>query len=315
MQAVVYTAPMTLENLDVAEPQPQPGDVVVEVRAVGICGSELEGFASASPFRVPPLIMGHEIAGVRADTGAHVAVNPLVACMACDLCGRGLPNVCRSRQILGIQRPGGFTERVAVPEVNCHVADASIPFTTLGMAEPLANAVHALRLVEQHDPWPQRAGIIGGGAIGLCQALVARARGIPHVELCDLSTDRLETARRAGITARQGDLDGEYDVIFDTVGLAATRGASLRLVRPGGTAMWVGLHGADAELDGRAMIRNEIRVLTTFGYTRHDFQLAVELTGDLEPDWIQTYPMGRGAEAFLGLLGGPAAATKIMLVN
>jgi threonine dehydrogenase-like Zn-dependent dehydrogenase len=306
---------MTLENVDVVEPKPRPGDVIVEVRAVGICGSELEGFASASPFRVPPLIMGHEIAGVRADTGAHVAVNPLVACMACDLCGRGLPNVCRNRQIVGIQRPGGFTERVAVPAVNCHPADSSVPFTTLALAEPLANAVHALRLVEQHDPWPQRVGIIGAGAIGLSQGLVAKERGIPHVELCDLSDDRLETARRAGIVVRHGELDGEFDVVFDTVGLAATRGASLRLVRPGGTAMWVGLHGADAELDARALIRNEIRVLTTFGYSRQDFQVAVDFASHLAPDWIQAYPMGQGAEAFLSLLSGPAPATKIMLVN
>jgi threonine dehydrogenase-like Zn-dependent dehydrogenase len=306
---------MTLDVMDVAEPQPSPGEVIVEVRAVGICGSELEGFASANPFRVPPLIMGHEIAGVRADTGAHVAVNPLVACMACDLCGRGLPNVCRNRQIIGIQRPGGFTERVAVPEVNCHMADSSIPFTTLALAEPLANAVHALQLVQQHDPWPQRVGIIGAGAIGLGQALVSQARGIPHVELCDLSADRLEAAGRAGIKVRQGELDGEFDVVFDTVGIAATRGASLRLVRPGGTAMWVGLHGSDAELDGRAMIRHEIRVLTTFGYSRQDFQVAVDFTGHLEPDWIQTHPMGRGAEAFLTLLSGPAAASKTMLIT
>lgn len=315
MQAVVYSAPMTLENMDVPEPQPQPGDVLVEVRAVGICGSELEGFASASPFRVPPLIMGHEIAGVRTDTGERVAINPLVACLTCDLCGRGFLNVCRNRQIVGIQRPGGFTERVAVPEGNCHMVDGDVPFTTLALAEPLANAVHALRLVEQHDPWPQRVGVIGAGAIGLSQALVAKARGIPDVELCDISPARLEAARRAGITVRHGELAGEFDAIFDTVGLAATRGASLRLVRPGGSAMWVGLHGSDAELDGRAMIRNEIRVLTTFGYGRQDFQVAVDFACRIEPDWIQTYPMRRGAEAFLGLLSEPAAATKIMLVN
>lgn len=79
--------------------------------------------------------------------------------------------------------------------------------------------------------------------------------------------------------------------------------------------MWVGLHGSDAELDARAMIRNEIRVLTTFGYSRQDFQVAVDFACRIEPDWIQTYPMARGAEAFLGLLSEPAAATKIMLVN
>jgi len=315
VQAVVYTAPLTIEVQDLPEPEAGPGEVLVDVRAVGICGSELEGFASQSPFRVPPLVMGHEFAGVRTDTGEHVAVNPLVACGRCDICARGLANVCRNRQIVGIQRPGGYAERVAVPEVNCHPAPASVPFTTLALAEPLANGVHALGLVQRHDPWPQRVGVIGGGAIGLCQALLAKGRGIPEVELCDLSPDRLATARRAGIGVREGELTGEYDVVFDTVGSAETRGASTRLVRPGGTAMWVGLHGDDADLNGRAMIRNEVRVLTTFGYSQHEFRTAMEFAAALDPDWIGTAPMGQGADAFRALLSGPAAATKMMLVR
>lgn len=315
MQAVVYTAPLTLEMLDIAEPEPAPGEVVIDVRAVGICGSELEGFASQSPFRVPPLVMGHEFVGVRADTGEHVAVNPLVACGSCDMCSRGLLNVCRHRQIIGIQRPGGFAERVAVPVSNCHTAAKHVPFTSLALAEPFANGVHALGLVQRHDPWPRRVGVIGGGAIGLCQALLAKARGIPEVDLCDLSPDRLAAARRAGINVQESELTGEYDVVFDTVGTPATRGASTRLVRPGGTAMWVGLHGPGADLDGRAMIRNEIRVLTTFGYTQHEFRTAVDFATTLLPDWIGTAPMSQGAEAFRALLSGPVAASKMMLVR
>src|SRR5260221_12985547 len=96
VQAVVYSAPMTLEVLDVVDPQPQPGEVIVNVRAVGICGSELEGFASASPFRVPPLIMGHEIAGVVASPGAHVAVRSLLSGSRLGQFRRGPPTVSRN---------------------------------------------------------------------------------------------------------------------------------------------------------------------------------------------------------------------------
>jgi NADPH:quinone reductase-like Zn-dependent oxidoreductase len=118
MRAMVYSAPLTLEMQDVAEPSPATGEVVVEVRAAGICGSELEGFATQSPFQVPPLIMGHEFAGTVADTGRRVVVNPLVNCRECDLCLLGATNVCRRRALIGVHRPGGFGERVAVPERN-----------------------------------------------------------------------------------------------------------------------------------------------------------------------------------------------------
>jgi len=323
MQAVVYTAPMELAVLDVPEPTPETGEVLVDVRAVGICGSELEGVATRSPFRVPPLIMGHEFAGVRVDTGEHVVVNPMVACLTCDLCSRGLSNVCRNRQIIGIQRPGGYGEFVAVPEHNLVTVDPAVPFTTMAFTEPIANAVHAMRLVQAHDPWPQRVGIIGCGAIGMALALVAKARGVPHIEITDLSEARLEKARAHGIVPAGASLAGEdYDVILDSVGSAATRGASLRLVRPGGTAVWVGLHGPDADLDGLAMIRREVRVLTAFCYDRNDFRVAARLVESMGPEWesrtpgwVATVPLAEGAKTFLSLLDGPTDAIKTMLVR
>jgi threonine dehydrogenase-like Zn-dependent dehydrogenase len=316
VQAVVYTGPLTIEVKEVEEPTTAADEVVVEMRAVGICGSELEGFATQSPFRVPPLIMGHEVAGIRTDTGEHVAINPVVSCMTCDLCSRGQVNVCRNRTIIGIQRPGGYSERLSVPAVNLVPARPDLAFTTLALAEPLANAVHAFDLVQAHDPWPQRVGVIGAGAIGMCLGLVARIRGVPQVEIVDPSVERCESAKRAGITVAEGELSGEFDVVFDSVGMAATRGASIARLRPGGTAVWVGLHAADADLDGRHMIRNEIRVLTTFCYNRIEFQTAVELLHTfVEPDWIATEPLSAGDEVFRSLLDGPVPATKTMLVN
>lgn len=315
MQAIVYTGPLELTVMDVPEPELGPGEVVIEVRAVGICGSELEGFASQSPFRVPPLIMGHEFAGTRVDTGEPVVVNPLVSCGVCDLCRRGLTNICRKRQILGIHRPGGYAERVAVPIENCVVVSDSVAFATLALTEPLANAVHALRLVQTHDSWPQRVGIIGCGTVGLAIGLIARTRGIPQIEISDLSADRLAFARRSGLEPVDARLRGEYDVVFDTVGSAATRGASLRHIRPGGSAVWVGLHGPEADLDGQMMIRNETRVLTTFCYDHHDFVIAASLAQRLEPDWLALHPMGTGDKVFLDLLNGPVAAIKSMLVR
>jgi threonine dehydrogenase-like Zn-dependent dehydrogenase len=304
-----------MKVMDIAEPVAGPGEVLVDVRAVGICGSELEGFASRSPFRVPPLVMGHEFAGTRLDTGTRVVVNPVVSCLVCDLCGRGLVNVCRHREILGIQRPGGYAERVAVPAANCVAVPDDVPFPTLALTEPLANAVHAFRLVQVHDAWPQRIGIIGCGMLGLAVGLVARSRGVPHIEINDLSGPRLAAAEREGLTAVEGGLEGEYDAVFDTVGSAATRGASVARVRPGGSAVWVGLHSPEADVDGQAMIRREVRVLTTFCYDRTDFAVAAELVQTLRPDWVASHPLSDGDNVFLSLLRGPAAAVKSMLVR
>ncbi len=314
MQALVYTEPLTVAVLEVPEPVPGPGEVVVEVRAAGICGSELEGFANQSPFRVPPLIMGHEFAGVRHDTGEHVVVNPLVSCLECDLCRRSLVNVCRKRQIIGIHRPGGFADRVAVPSSNCVSVDPSVPFTSLALAEPLANAVHALRLAQRHDAWPQRVGVIGCGMLGMAVGLVAARRGIPDVAICDLSPARLAGAARSGLVAAGPQLSGEYDLIIDTVGSPETRGSSVALIRPGGTAVWLGLHGEDSEVDELAMIRNEKQIVTSFCYDRNDFEIAVRLASELKPDWIDTRTLPGGAEIFTAMSQRTVDAIKVLLV-
>ena len=315
MQAMVYTAPLTLEMADVEEPVAADGEVIVEVEAVGICGSELEGFATQSPFRVPPLIMGHEFAGRRTDTGERVTVNPLLACGSCDLCLRGARNVCRKRKLIGIQQHGAFAELVAVPENRCVPLPAGMAAEHGALTEPVANAVHAWRLALSQDPGPARVGIIGAGTLGLVTALVVLQSGMADVEITDLSEVRLGFAREAGVpTAGQG-LEGEYDVIFDAVGSAATRATSVELLRPGGTAIWIGLHDEDAGFDSRAFIRAEKRVLATFCYHEHDFTAALDVIASIgSTPWIRSVPLSAGVETFEGLMNGDDSSTKTALV-
>jgi threonine dehydrogenase-like Zn-dependent dehydrogenase len=315
MRAMVYTAPLTLEVRDEPEPQPAPGEVVIEVQAVGICGSELEGFRSQSPFRVPPLIMGHELAGVRADTGERVAINPLIACGRCDMCLRGARNVCRERRLVGVHRAGGFAERVAVPAACCVPVPDGVPIETAALAEPVANAVHALRLAQGVDPQPRRIGVIGAGMLGLASALVALRHGIRDVAICDLSVERLEAAARAGVPMTAERLEGEFDVIFDAVGTPGTRAASVAQLRPGGTAVWIGLHAPDAGFDALGLIRGEQRVLGTFAYAERDFDSALAMVADLGMvPWATTVPLEEGVGAFHALLERPAAHAKTILV-
>ncbi len=311
VKAIVYTGPRELEYQDVDEPRPGPGEVVVRVQAVGICGSELHGVASENPFRVPPLVMGHEFVGVREDTGERIVVNPLVPCLDCDLCLRGRSNVCRNRTIVGIHRPGAFTERVAVPERNLYPAPDELTPEAGAVVEPLANAIHAWRLPA--DPTPQRVGIIGAGTMGLVSLLVARARGAPEVHVADIAEERLAVAHRLGASATAAALEGEFDLVIDAVGSAATRGVSVEQVRPGGSAVWIGLHGEDPGFASMPLIRLEKTVHGTFCYTPADFAAAVRLSPYLDTSWVSPMALDDGVKVFEELMHGRTDLLKVTL--
>jgi threonine dehydrogenase-like Zn-dependent dehydrogenase len=311
---MVYSAPLTLEMQDVAEPSPGTGEVVVEVAAAGICGSELEGFATQSPFRVPPLVMGHEFAGTVAGTGRRVVANPLVNCRECDLCLLGATNVCRRRALLGVHRSGGFAQRVAVPERNLVDLPDDVSWPQAAMIEPLANAVHGIRLAAAHVPLPRRVAVLGAGAIGLAVVVAAVDRGIPEVHSVDLLDEKLATVRAAGATWTGAALDGEYDVVVDAVGAPATRAASLEHLRPAGAAVWVGLHSAEPRFDGRDLIRGEKTVLGSFAYHHQDFAAAVPLARAVRQEWLETVGLERGVEAFRSLLAATRPPAKTVLV-
>ncbi len=314
MRAVVYTSPLTLEEREWPDPVPLEGEVLVSVRAVGICGSELEGVRNNSPFRVPPLVMGHEFCGVRLDTGERVAVNPLVTCGHCDLCLSGLSEICRSRQIIGVHRSGGFAELVSVPAGNCYELPGSVSDVQGALVEPFANAVHAKALGSGLVPGkrPLKVAVIGAGAIGLAVATVCAEDA--DVTLSELDEHRRERAASSGLFAVVDELSGEFDLVFDAVGSGGTRRASVDLLRPGGAAVWVGLHSPEAVLQGQDVVRAEKRVVGSFAYSAREFAEAVGAVAVAQPLWAETYPLARGAEAFSRLLWEPGVAPRTVLV-
>jgi threonine dehydrogenase-like Zn-dependent dehydrogenase len=314
MRAIVYTAPLRLELRDIDEPRPTAGETVVKVFAAGICGSELEGFASQSPMRVPPLVMGHEFAGVRTTDGARVVVNPLTSCGQCDLCTHDHPNLCRERRLLGIHAPGGFAERVAVPAANCIELPASLSFEQASMIEPIANAVHALRIADDPTWRQERIGVIGAGALGIAVILAASRHGPVDIEVADLVPERLTIAEAAGATPVGDRLSERLDLVIDCVGSPSTRAAALTALRPGGTAVWLGLHSEAAGIDAREVTRSEKRILGTFAYTPSDFRRAVDLASAVDPAWLAVESLDDGVEVFLRLLDSPSHAPRTVLV-
>jgi threonine dehydrogenase-like Zn-dependent dehydrogenase len=314
VKALVFTAPGTVELLDVPEPDPARGDVLVQVRAAGICGSELHG-ARRPGFRKPPLIMGHEFAGVGAD-GTAVVINPILSCGRCAECQRGLRNVCRNREIIGVHRAGGFAERVAVPASALRPLPPGLSWEAAALVEPAANAVHAWNQAGGAlgaDATGARVAVIGCGAIGLLCAAMALSGGAGRVDVTDLSPDRLAAAQRLGAEAAGPSLSGEYDVVIDAVGSAATRAASVAHQRPGGVAIWLGLAGEEAGFDANALVRSEKRVLGSFAYRDEEFAHAMALIRDWDLTWAAGYPLVQGAEIFTGLMNGGLYPVKALL--
>ena len=295
MRALVFTAPGTVEMLDVPEPDPGPGEVLVQVRAAGICGSELHG-ARHPGFRQPPLIMGHEFAGTTAG-GEAVVVNPILSCGHCDLCQRGLRNLCRERQIIGVHRAGGFAERVAVPASALRPVPPGLGWEAAALIEPAANAVHAWNQASGAlgtDAKGARVGVIGCGAIGLLCVAVALSSGAARVEVSDLAPARLAAALRLRAAVGGPGLEGEYDVVIDAVGSAATRAASVEHQRPGGMAIWLGLADSEPGFDASALVRSEKRVLGSFAYSDEEFAQATAMIREWDLAWAAGYPAGRG---------------------
>src|SRR5262245_8682321 len=174
MKALVYPEFDRLEVRDVPEPEPAAGEVLVRVGACGICGSELGSFASRSPRRPPPLVMGHEFAGIVAalgdgvtglQVGERVVVNSLVHCGQCDLCRRGATHLCRNRQVFGMHRPGAFAELVAAPANIIYPMPETMTAVQGALVEPLANGIHVVSLAAGNPL--ETVVVIGGGPIGL----------------------------------------------------------------------------------------------------------------------------------------------------
>lgn len=312
MDALVYVGPQQMVVRDEPAPEPGPGEVVVSVRAAAICGSELNGVRHNDPSRKPPLIMGHEFVGRRSDTGKLVAVNPLLACRQCDACRRSQPNLCRVRQLIGVHRSGGFAELVSVPAANCHELPPGCSALAGVLVEPLANAWHLwdLSLAQTSS----RVGIIGAGAIGLLTALIAAHSGARQVTLADISDLRRGAARAAGVKDVVEQLEDEYDVIIDAVGANDTRRSSLSRLRPGGRAVWEGLHDGETPIDGRDIVRREVTVVGSFAYTDEQFARAVATITLASEQWVEGVPLAEGAQAFHSLMASTHPAVRTVLV-
>lgn len=333
MKAYVWTNPSEFRLQEVRDPVMSSHEVIVQVHYAGICGSDLSGYLGENSLRKPPLIMGHEFTGTVVAKGESarglqlgelVTVNPLLSCGGCDACRRGLPQHCSSRQIIGIHRSGAFAELVTVPASSC----VSVQNAQVGaLTEPLACGIRAARqaAVQLGDS----VAVFGAGIIGLFSVWAARAMGAQKVVLVDTNAARLRVGNTFGATsvvnARDGSvLDQITDRVgglvhraIDAVGLSITRSQSIEIVKPGGTAVWIGLHEENSTVPANLLVRKEVGTVGSFCYTDDDFRVAHQILerGQLQVDetWVSTRSAQDIKAAFDEQIHGPATYPKILL--
>ena len=326
MRALVYTGTMQTEMRDVPVSQPEEGQCTVAVSHCGICGSDMHAWHGHDPRRVPPLVLGHEATGVALDgkfKGKRVVINPLMTCEACKFCQAGNEHLCPERELIGMRLPGAFAERVLINEKNLTEIPDSLTGDEAALAEPLAVAVHSVRVAVNHlknaDPGMPIA-VLGGGAIGLLCAMVLGHHGFTNVSIAETNPLRRQlledvTGAIAYDPLHGGLAEGSVTLVLDAVGSGITRKSSSEMVQPGGLIAHVGLQDNEPGLDTRRLTLQEIGFIGTYCYTNDDFAEAVNMliSGAItRQGWSEIRPLEDGVAGFEDIHSGKALP-KIIL--
>ena len=298
-----------------AEP-PGPGEVLLRVRASGICGSDLHSYRDESRWLSPEggwqagRTPGHEVAGEVAELGEgvqglaegqRVALQPRPFCGVCDACRGGRTELCRySPGLFGEQMPGGCSEYLTVPAPNLFPVADDLDFAVAALAEPLAVGVHGHRVAAQLDPTRptkgERVAVLGAGPIGLMSVFYASQAGA-EVAVTYRYPQQAEAARRLGaaqLFEADGDSEAELlawakdhpvDLVMETVGgPAETPGVAVRVARRGGRVLLLGVPSRQVTLPAQAILTKQLRIAATvfYGYIgmRHDYEIATALLNE-----------------------------------
>jgi 2-desacetyl-2-hydroxyethyl bacteriochlorophyllide A dehydrogenase len=314
MKALVYMGKETVRLQDIPEPKQGEEEVLIKVIAAGICGTDI-GAVKGRPPIVPPITIGHEFVGRRVDTGELVVVNPCVSCCHCTQCLHGRMHLCQNRKVIGFHRPGAFAERIAVPRTNV-VPVSGVSMKQAALADVVGTALHAFRLAGPSLTGP--VAVLGAGAIGLSVLFVLKKFGIDHITVTDVVPERLEYARLGGADKLEARPTGQYEAVFDTVGMEATRQDAVATVRPGGTAVMIGLHDVQLSVPGGVVVAGEKKIQGSFGYTEGEFLEAARLVADIDTRWTASIPFSQAEETFSSILqgrGDPAQVKVQFLIS
>lgn len=326
MKALLLTAPSKLEFTDFPSPTPADDEVLLRIRACGICGSDIHGWDGSTGRRRPPLIMGHEASGEivavgpkvdRWKKGDRVTFDSTISCGKCAYCKSGQVNLCDNRRVVGVapaeyRQHGAFAEHVAVPARILYALPENLTFPQAAMIEPVSIAVHAVQRVKVAPT--DTAVVVGAGMIGLFVIQVLRWAGAKQIVAIDLAENRLALAKELGAThtlksdacdvpAEVAKLTGGHgaDLAFEVVGVSPTLNLAIATLRRGGSAVLVGNLAPKTDFPLQAVVTRELTLYGTCS-SAGEYPLCLDLIAKghvrVEPMISAVAPLAEGVAWF-----------------
>ncbi len=341
MKALVLQEYNRFAYQDVPDPQPGPDEVLVSVQACGICGSDVHGMDGSTGRRRPPIIMGHEAAGLITATGPavtgwkpgqRVTFDSTIYCGTCEYCRRGEINLCNARRVLGVscedyRQNGAFAQFVTVPQRILYPVPDGLSFEQAALVEPFSIALHAVR--RSPPALNDSVVVLGAGMIGLALVQALRQAGCGRLIVVDLAQDRLDLARKLGashtinpasnppleaiaqLTAHHG-----ADLAFEAVGVSATVDLALRCVRKGGAVTLVGNVAPKIEFPLQVAVTRELTISGSCA-SRGEYPACLDMLArgalDAKPLLSAVAPLAEGPDWFNRLYHKEPGLLKVVL--
>jgi L-iditol 2-dehydrogenase len=337
MRQAVMTSPGVIEFADVGKPQPGPGQLLLRIRRIGVCGSDIHVYHGLHPYTSYPVVQGHEVSATVAELGPDVTgfkpgdkvvIMPQEVCGECYPCRHGMYHICESLKVMGFQTGGTAQDYFAVDAARVLKVPDDFDLDFAAMIEPISVGVHAVR--RAGDVTGKNVVVLGAGTIGNLVAQVARAMGARAVLITDVNDFKVQKARDCGFehavnTTEESLGDAiarafgpdKADLILECVGAEATITAAIESARKGTTIVIVGVFGHKPEINLGLVQDRELSLVGTLMYQQTDYEKAIELAtaGKLHLQELITarYPFERYLDAYQAIEAAHGASLKVMI--
>ncbi len=339
MKALVHTKVLKMEYKEVPKPTINDDNVIIKIKSVGICGSDIHGYTGASGRRIPPLVMGHEASGTIVEVncnskfkvGQNVTFDSTIYCGNCEYCKTGLVNLCSHRRVLGVScdeymQDGAMAEYLSLPERIVYRLDDKINLDDAALIEPASVAYHSISLSEIKTNGTVL--ILGAGVIGLIIIQALRIKGCNNIIVADKDEKRLDIAKHYGakiiINTKEEDAINELlnnyndkiDLVFEAVGISETICIGIEAVKNKGQVILIGNVSKFVQIPLQKIVTKEIKIIGSCAIV-DEYPLVIKHLSEKKLDFDKIItakvPLSKGGEYFKIIKEGNSNHIKVIL--